>query len=105
LKAEHAELPGIAKIKIQNDAKVQRHLVSDHHENMNLLFYDFNNFSKQTRPQTQGVHPPVVQDRLPSRNLKSRGRSRIYAQRKQSKNEASGNRGSLSKNREDLKLD
>jgi len=47
----------------------------------------------------------VVSDRLPSRNLKSRGRSRIYAQRKASKKEASGNRGSLSKNREDLKLD
>jgi len=55
VKAEHSEFPGIAKIKIQNDAKVQRHLVTDHQENMNLLFYDFNNFSKQSRPQTQGV--------------------------------------------------
>ena len=61
------------KIKVNKEEKVVKHLTSDHQENLNLMFYDFNNFqgSGQEISTNANTNPG---DRVPSRNFRSRGR-------------------------------
>jgi hypothetical protein len=44
---EDSSIPsgGGFNVEISNEDKVKKHMVSEHHSNMSLLFYDFNNSS------------------------------------------------------------
>lgn len=68
----------MCKIKINRNENIKKHMVQEHQENMNLMFYDFNgtaNGSSNNKviPKSQGG------DRIPSRSgtFKSRQRTRM----------------------------
>ncbi|TNV83594.1 hypothetical protein FGO68_gene14257 [Halteria grandinella] len=66
------------KISIQNDERIQKHLTFEPAENLNLLFYDFNNSQRRNegRADQEGnggmrrgdAFQTVSQDRLPTRD-------------------------------------
>lgn len=72
---------GGVKITINKDSKYLKNkdLTTDHKENMNLMFYDFNNPSMipEEDQSERGCLRSQTTDRGPSRNFRSRGRFKL----------------------------